>query len=612
MLTRRDFLDGVALTIASGLTPAAQIFAQPARYPPALTGLRGDHPGSFETAHALAREGTAFPVDDLAVEDSYDLVIVGGGISGLAAAWFYRRAVGPQARILILDNHDDFGGHAKRNEFTLAGRRIIGYGGSESMQSPKTLYSPVAKDLVRELGIDLARFETAFDRNLYGSLGLSRGLFFSRDAFGRDALVVGDATRFGGTSRQGPDAKPISELIARYPVSEASKTQLLELYESTRDPLPDRSVEAKRRILKSTSYRDYLIKICGLSEEAADCFQGRTLGFFGVGCDAVAAADVRDFGYPGFQGLGLPEDKNPAWEEPYIYHFPDGNAALARLLVRALIPGVAPGETMEDIAEAPFDYGRLDTDGNVRIRLDATCVSVRETPGQVLVGYVRDGRVHKVAARQAVLACFHAMIPYLMPQLPAAQRAALARNVRTPLVYTNVLVRDWRPWVALGVSAISAPMSFHCNVKLDFPVSLGGYRCARDPSEPICLHLVHVPSAPNQGLDAREQFRVGRQSLLSMTFADFEDRMRDELDRMLGPGGFVSGRDIAAITVNRWAHGYAYTASSLFDGDDWRDTMRLARRNTARVAIANSDAGWDAYAHVAIDQADRAVHELLH
>lgn len=610
-ISRRDFLNGVALTIAAGLTPAAQVAAEPERYPPALTGLRGQHPGSFEIAHAQALEGSRFVFEGLPVDEAYDLVIIGAGISGLAAAYFYRRAAGPSARILILDNHDDFGGHAKRNEFSVAGRRIIGYGGSESMQSPKTLYSPVAKDLVRELGIDLARFETAFDRNLYGSLGLSRGLFFSRDAFGRDALVVGDATGFGGTSRQGPDAKPISDLIARYPVSEASKTQVLELYESTRDPLPDRSVEEKRRILKSTSYRDYLIKICGLSEEAANCFQGRTLGFFGVGCDAVAAADVRDFGYPGFQGLGLPEDKNPAWEEPYIYHFPDGNAALARLLVRALIPSVAPGETMEDIVEAPFDYGRLDTDGNVRIRLDATCVSVRETPGQVLVGYVRDGRVHKVAARQAVLACFHAMIPYLMPQLPAAQRAALARNVRTPLVYTNVLVRDWRPWVALGVSAISAPMSFHCNVKLDFPVSLGGYRFARDPSEPICLHLVHVPSAPNQGLDAREQFRVGRQSLLSMTFADFEDRIRDELDRMLGPGGFVSGRDITAITVNRWAHGYAYTASSLFDGDDWRDTMRLARRNTARVAIANSDAGWDAYAHVAIDQADRAVHELL-
>src|SRR5215510_11349964 len=114
MLTRRDFLDGVALSIAAGLTPAAQLRAQPQRYPPALTGLRGDHPGSFEVAHAFAREGQRFAFDDLPVEESYDLVVVGGGISGLAAAYFYQRAVGGQARILILDNHDDFGGHAKR------------------------------------------------------------------------------------------------------------------------------------------------------------------------------------------------------------------------------------------------------------------------------------------------------------------------------------------------------------------------------------------------------------------------------------------------------------------------------------------------------------------
>jgi spermidine dehydrogenase len=607
MLTRRDFLDGIALTIAAGLTPAAQVRAQPARYPPALTGLRGDHPGSFEIAHAFAREGKAYSVEDVPIEERYDLVVVGGGISGLAAAYFYRRAAGTQARILILDNHDDFGGHAKRNEFTLNGRRIIGYGGSESMQSPKTFYSPVAKGLLNELGIELARFETAFDRGLYGSLGLSRGLFFAREAFGRDVLVAGSAGGFGNDA----NVKPISELVALYPISEASRAQLLALYDSTRDPLPGRTIEERWQILRSTSYRDYLIRIWGASEEAANCFQGRTLGFFGVGCDAVAAADVRDLGYPGFQGLGLPDDRNPAWEEPYIYHFPDGNAGLARLLVRALIPDVAPGRDMEDVVEAPFAYDRLDGSANVRIRLDSTCVGVREASDQVVVSYARAGRVQKVAARNVVLACFHAMIPYLMPQLPAPQRAALLRNVRTPLVYTNVLVRNWRPWVALGVHAISAPMSFHCNVKLDFPVSLGGYRCARDPSEPICLHLVHVPCAPNQGLDAREQFRIGRQSLLSMTFADFEDRIRDELDRMLGPGGFASERDIAGITVNRWAHGYAYTANSLFDGDDWQDTMRLAREKFGRVAIANSDAGWDAYAHVAIDQADRAVRELV-
>src|SRR3954453_11120566 len=190
-ISRRDFLNGAALTIATGLTPAAQIAAQPGRYPPALTGLRGQHQGSFEIAHALAREGRKFPVDGLPIDETYDLVVVGGGISGLAAAWFYRRAV-PSARILILDNHDDFGGHAKRNEFTLDGRRVIGYGGSQSLQSPKSLYSPVAKGLLRDLGVDITRFETAFERGLYSSLGLSRGMFFNREAFGRDVLVTGD------------------------------------------------------------------------------------------------------------------------------------------------------------------------------------------------------------------------------------------------------------------------------------------------------------------------------------------------------------------------------------------------------------------------------------
>src|SRR6185312_13573117 len=154
-ISRRDFLNGVALSIGAGLTPAAQLAAQPARYPPALTGLRGQHPGSFDVAHALAREGRKFPVEGLPVDETYDLVVVGGGISGLAAAWFYRRSR-PSARILILDNHDDFGGHAKRNEFTLDGRRIIGYGGSQSLQSPNSLWSPVAKAFLRDLGVEIA------------------------------------------------------------------------------------------------------------------------------------------------------------------------------------------------------------------------------------------------------------------------------------------------------------------------------------------------------------------------------------------------------------------------------------------------------------------------
>jgi len=612
-ISRRDFLNGVALTVAAGLTPEAQIAAQPAHYPPALTGLRGHHAGSFETAHALALENLAFPVDSTPIEERYDLVVVGGGISGLAAAWFYRRAM-PQARILVLDNHDDFGGHAKRNEFTFNGQLIIGYGGSEAIQSPQTLWSKVAKDLLHDLNVDIGQFDTAFDHKLYASLGLSRAVFFAREAFGRDALVSGDPHTLSGDNETQPlgNAKPMAEFIAGVPVSDASKAQLLALYDVSRDPLAGKTLQEKLKLLKITSYRDYLTKICGCSEEAANCFQGRTLEFYGLGCDSVPAADAHEMGYPGFAGLKLPGGSAPEWKEPYIYHFPDGNASLARLLVRSLIPAVAPGHSMEDVILAPFDYSKLDIDGqSVRIRLDSTCVHVSNAGDRVHVAYVRRGALHRIETRHAVLACFNMIIPYIMPELPPPQRAALAQNVKIPLVYTNVLVRNWQPWASLGVHDISAPMSFHSRVKLDFPVTLGGYNHPRDPAGPILLHLVHVPSHPKQALDARTQFRIGRGKLLTMTFNDFEERIRDELDRMLGKGGFSSARDITAITVNRWSHGYSYVANSLFDRDDYTDVLKEARRTVGRVAIANADAGGDAWAHYAIDQAERAVRELV-
>jgi spermidine dehydrogenase len=261
----------------------------------------------------------------------------------------------------------------------------------------------------------------------------------------------------------------------------------------------------------------------------------------------------------------------------------------------------------------PFDYRKLDDAAqNVRIRLDSTCIDVRHAGDKVRLAYVRGGALRRVEARHVVLACFHMMIPHIMPELPAPQRAALAKNVKTPIVYTNVLVRSWRAFVNLKVHAVAAPMAFHHLVSLDFPVSLGGYRHPRNPAEPVVLHLAHVPGAPNQGLDARTQFRIGQGKLFAMTFADFEERIRDELDRMLGPGGFSSARDIAAITVNRWTHGYSYVANSLYDPDDYEETvLAAARQKFGHVAIANTDAGGDAWVHFAIDQAERAVGELL-
>ena len=613
-ITRRDFLDGCALTIAAGLTPGAQFAAaaQPAPGPAASTGLRGHHQGSFEIAHAM-RDGEVPDFVGRPIEEDYDLVVVGAGISGLAAAYFYRKQR-PRARILILDNHDDFGGHAKRNEFSVDGRMILGYGGSESLQSPKALWSPVAMGLLKDLGVDIARFDTAFEREFYPSLGLSRGVFFPREAFGRDVLVTGDPTHTAA-DELGPgllNARPVAEFVAAFPLDAADRAKVLSLYDRRRDPLRGKSRGEKEHILEKTSYRDYLVKICGLSEQAANCFHGRSLDFMALASDMISAGEARDMGLPGFDGLGLSQQASAERDEPYIHHFPDGNASIARLIVRALIPGIAPGKSMDDIVLAPFRYDRLDLrDNAVRIRLQSTCVHVKDRKGGVEIAYVRNGEVHRVGASRAILAGFNSAIPYMMPDLPEEQRNALLRNVKAPLVYSKVIVRNWEPWVKLGVHEISGPMSFHCRVKLDYPVSMGGYRHPRAPSEPIGLHLVHVPNESNPGMEARDMFRIGRMKLLEMTFADFEARIRDELDRMLGPGGFSSGRDIAAITVNRWAHGYSYVENSLFDGDDIDDTKERARQPHGRVAIANSDADWSAYAHSAIDQAKRAVDEVL-
>ena len=616
-ISRRDFLNGTALVIAGGLTPLAQLRADPGRYyPPALTGMRGSHPGSFEVAHRVGREGKSFDISGLTVEESFDLVVVGGGISGLAAAWFYREAYGPGARILILDNHDDFGGHAKRNEFQVGDRLLIGYGGSESLQSPKALFSKTVNRLLRELGVDMRRFDTAFDGKLYGSLGLTEGAYFDRETFGTDRLVAG-SPMIGDPDWVGSDAnrRHIEAVIGTFPMSEDAKARLVAFFKHPKDYLAGKSKAEKIAYLKKVSYRDYLRKDAGLGDEAVKYFDGATQDLLAMGPDIVPALEALGSRFPGFARLGLKDEEEPGLDEPYIYHFPDGNASIARLLTRNLIPSVAPGHTMDDVVLANFDYGKLDVDGaRVRVRLNSTAVAVanaRTKGGPVDIGYVRAEALHRIQAKHCVLACYNMMIPHIMPELPAAQKQALALGVKEPLVYTNVAVRNWHAFIKLGVSRIYSPHGYFSNTKLDFPVSLGGYRNPRKPDEPMVVHMKRIPLTPNQGLTNVEQFRLGRQQLLMTPFEEFERRITDQLDRMLGAGGFKSAREIAAITVNRWPHGYAYDPNSLFDPQtSGPPPYVIGRKRCGSVTIANSDAAWNAYTHEAIDQAWRAVVEL--
>jgi spermidine dehydrogenase len=472
-------------------------------------------------------------------------------------------------------------------------------------------YSKVAMGLLIDLGIDVKRFYKAFDRKLYSGLGT--GMFYDGATFGEDRLTPG----MGKT--------PWPEFLERSPLSADVRHDIVRLYTEKKDYLAGLNRAQKIERLSKVSYADYLTQICKITPAALPFFNSYTNDLFAVGIDAVPALyclvtgdDYGAISYPGFDGLNLGglSDKPTRQSEPYIFHFPDGNASIARLLVRRLVPGSIPGSTIDDIVTATVDYSRLDQAGSpVRLRLNSTVVRVAhdgpaKTAGNVDIAYERDGKLQTVRAKHCVLACYNTMIPYICPELPENQRIALSYLVKAPLVYTHVAISNWTSFHKLGIHQIVSPGSYHCFTALDFPVSLGDYHFPANPEEPMVLFMLRTPCSP--GLPARDQNRAGRAQLLATPFATFEQNIRQQLGTMLGAAGFDPARDIQGITVNRWAHGYAFGPNTLFD-PAWKpgeEPWVVGRQRFGRITIANSDAAARAETDAAIDEAHRAVQEI--
>ena len=636
-ITRRDFIGGVSVAVGGALAipklqaagvPAAQAAAavDAEHYPPMRYGMRGAHPGSFEAAHA-DRDGRAFanPED---TRETYDLIVVGGGLSGLAAAYYYRKRAGASAKILVLDNHDDFGGHAKRNEYVYNGKILMVTGGSAYMVAPST-WTTEARQILKDLGIEKGHPTYKIERDLYRSLGLGPAVFFRKEKYGEDTLVRG-----------GTLTNPKADYLAKTPLPSQVQADLVRLYQGRVDYLPGLTREEKIAKLQSISYREYLLDVAKVHPDVPPLLGG----VWALGTDTATAWFAYYRYKPGFDGLGLerPADSPESPEhEADDFRLPAGNSDIARLLVRALIPAALSPGSFADVQTKRVDYSKLDEPSSpARIRLNSTAVRVQHVgahgPAQferdtreVDVDYVRQGKAYRVRGKDVVLACNNAMIPYLCPELSEGQKAALHQAVRAVNQSTSVLVRDFKAFAALKVSNVACPNCFYGGFSLMSPFALGDLKPSRDPSEPV---LVGFNTAANSGLLANEtmvaeltrgnppkpgtpvkdQFRALRAALLTTPFETFERAVRTQTSRALAGSGFDPARDIVAITVNRWPHGFAMARNALFDrnASEGEAPCLLARQTFGHIAIANSDASGIDLVQTAFDEAFRAVREL--
>ena len=635
-ITRRDFINGVSIAAASAtmINPralwaagAANPSSSPAPspspvgddYPPALTGLRGNHDGAYEVAHALAWDGKS-PASYTDLDEEYDLVVVGTGISGLAAAYFYQQKAGEDKRILLLDNHDDFGGHARRNEFHYNGTMLLGGGGSGNFEDPEK-YSPESKGLVADLGFDLDKLRAAqIPRGFQASMEAPLGMFNDRENYGADSVVAGPWL----PAWQG--AGNYKELIGALPLSEPEKMALIGFVDGSvelKKPLPDGDI---LQTMKSISYQTFATEYAGLSKRTTRLFDPYLRVTYCVGTDSISILEGIKSGMPGLGLLG-PEALEALKSSGFFMEgvdfifMPDGNASFARQIVRRLIPEVAPGETVEDLIDTRFDYSQLDrADHNVRLRLNSTVLNVVNEATKdgadrsVSVSYVQDGKALRVKAKHCILACYNGIIPHICPQLPDEQKQNLAYGVKSPLIVAHVLIRKASPFQKAGGEVYMCPDSYFALVTPAFGMDLGNYKTPTGPDDPLVVYMLTSPPVENDGTQTvRDLYRLGRHQLLATSFEDYEKTIRDQLTGLFAATGFDADRDIEAITVNRWSHGYAYGYRDLYD-PEWPEgeaPHELGRMPLGRISLAGSDTHADAHLNGAVDAGWRAVQEQL-
>jgi spermidine dehydrogenase len=619
-ITRRDFLGSTLLAsgaaLLDGLTPAQLVAASDD-----WTGYggigeyrrsNGNTLEVLQAGHQMRdRAHDPLPGDTIDTGETYDCVIVGGGISGLAAALLFQRHAGPNKSCLVLENHAIFGGEAKQNEFEVDGKRLVAHQGSAIYLVPyphsfmARFYESIG---LHEPKLNYQRWsgrepEMTLGRTPYDAAGLGRGQygFWFGAKFGQ-ATGMWLLDPVGKEMQGAPTGERERKELQRWFSGKAADEWKFERPKYEGDDISRR--------LDAISLEQHFMERYGLSQQTIRTFLSPVEGGgSGLGPDALSAycEYAADLLHPFDDGSG-----------ETVQMFPGGNTVIARLLAKTLVPSSIDGpQTVESVIHNPVQFRALDSPGAMaRIRLSSTVVSVRHDgdptkANSLSITYAKDGQVFGIKARSAVMAGGSWTTKHIVTDLPTEHRNAYAQFYRSPCMMANVAVRNWRFLHRMGISGCRWFEGIGNYMEVRRQAVVGRDDATISPDSPIVLSLKVLYSYP--GLSTEEQGHRGRAEMLGTSFRDYEGRIREQFTAMFAAAGFDANRDIAGIVLNRWGHAYLNPQPGFFFAKDGKPAPREVLRSApfGRIAFANTDLAGAMDHRYSILEAQRAVNQLL-
>jgi len=618
-ITRRDFLGSTLLAsgalLLEGLTPA-ELLAQKDEF----TGYGGVGEYSSSNGNTWAvlqaghkiRDGAyeRMPKDALETGESYDCVIVGGGISGIAAALFFQRQAGPNGKCLVLENHAIFGGEAKQNEFLVNGKRLVAHQGSAIYQLQQP-HSFLAR-FYDSIGLKTPKLTYQNWGGPEPEMPLSRTPY---DAVGLDVGQYG--FWFGAKFGKKPGVwltDPVRRKLEGAPIPEAARTEWLRFLNGTevqgrKFEHPKTEGDAISRYLDSITLEQHYMERFGLSRETVRTYLSPVEGGgSGLGPDALSA-----YSNYAFEMLEPVADDAGGMDQM----FPGGNTTVARLMVKTLIPASMEGtNSVEDVSRNNVRFSALDAPGaQARIRLGATAVAVQHDgdpakASSVTVAYEKDGKVYRLKARAVVMAGGSWTSKHIVKDLPETHRQAYAEFYRSPCMMVNVAVRNWKFLYQMGMTGCRWFGGIGNYMEVRKLALTGDEEPTISPESPVVLTVKVLYSYP--GYSTEEQGNRGRGEMLATSFRDYELQIRGQFTEMFGSAAFDADKGIAGIILNRWGHAYLSPQPGFFFGKDGKPAAREVLRKApfGRIAFANTDLAGAMDHRFSILEAERAVGQL--